>query len=139
MDVLYFIYLWLGVLAALEWVAPRRRRRQPRGRRWLSNLALTPIGWLAIGVLAPFTEIGLAFLMQREGFGLFHWVGAPAWLSLPVMPAVMPPTSALSPSAQAAPVSAPPVPVPGSWRPRLGSRERIRRQPLACSVGAAAP
>jgi len=70
------------VLAIAEWWAPRRARAQPRTRRWITNFALTPLDVLVVFLVYPVLDVGMAFWAERDGFGLFQWIGLPASLVL---------------------------------------------------------
>ncbi len=76
---------FLGVLvlmAALEWVLPRRRPTVKRPRRWASNLGLVALNTLAVRLVIPLGAVGVAVLARERGWGLFNNVGLPAWLSV---------------------------------------------------------
>lgn len=73
------------IFAGLETLAPRRRRAQPRGGRWLTNLALVIIDTLALRALAltlPFLAVGAAVDAWRMGWGLFNALHWPLWVEL---------------------------------------------------------
>ncbi len=69
----------LVLFAALEAVAPRRARTQPRAGRWITNISFTVLNALALRALAigvPFLAIGAAVDAWTHGWGLFnllHW------------------------------------------------------------------
>lgn len=78
------IFLGLFALfAALEWLAPRRTRRHPQGRRWATNAAIMMLGAVLLRVLAvalPLLAAGAALDAGRLGWGLFNALGWPLWL-----------------------------------------------------------
>ncbi|NEY91232.1 sterol desaturase family protein [Tabrizicola oligotrophica] len=74
-----------ALLAALETLAPRRSRSQPRGRRWVTNLAIVVLDTLALRALAlalPFLAVGAAIDAWRMGWGLFNLADWPLWLEI---------------------------------------------------------
>lgn len=71
------------VFAGLETLSPRRRRVQPRGHRWLTNLAITALDTLtlrALAVFLPLLAVGAALDAQAQGWGLFNLVDLPPWI-----------------------------------------------------------
>jgi len=73
---------FVGVFAAValwEWLAPRRRARFARARRWPHNLALLVLDALAVRVLAPGAAIAIALAGEAHGWGLLNAVALPAW------------------------------------------------------------
>ena len=77
------VFLGLFALfAALETLAPRRRRQQPRSHRWRTNLSLVVLDTLALRALAvalPFLAVGAAIDAGRMGWGLFNHLTMPIW------------------------------------------------------------
>lgn len=73
---------FVGVFAAValwEWLAPRRRARFARARRWPHNLALLVLDALVVRVLAPGAAIAIALAGEAHGWGLLNAVALPAW------------------------------------------------------------
>jgi sterol desaturase/sphingolipid hydroxylase (fatty acid hydroxylase superfamily) len=71
-----------ALFAALETLAPRRARVQPRAGRWFTNLSLVVIDTLALRALAlalPFLAVGAAVDTWRHGWGLFNALHWPLW------------------------------------------------------------
>ena len=80
------VFLGLFALfAALEALAPRRARVLPRGRRWVTNLALVVLDTLALRALAlalPFLAVGAAVDAWTMGWGLLNQVTWPLWVEM---------------------------------------------------------
>ena len=75
----------LGLLMALENLAPRRPLVQPRSRRWVTNLALVVIDSLAVRAVAfalPILAVAAAADASAQGFGLFNRLEWPVWAEL---------------------------------------------------------
>ena len=73
---------FLGVLlliAAWEFVAPRRRQLVARRSRWPSNLAIVAFNTLLLRLLLPYTAFVMAVTAQDRGWGLFNQFDLPAW------------------------------------------------------------
>jgi sterol desaturase/sphingolipid hydroxylase (fatty acid hydroxylase superfamily) len=70
------------VMAAWEFVGPRRKQSIGRGRRWPSNLGVVVLDTLLVRVLFPTTAVGLALFAEARGFGLFNVVTLPGWLAV---------------------------------------------------------
>ncbi|QZH76082.1 MAG: sterol desaturase family protein [Erythrobacter sp.] len=69
------------LFATLELVLPFRRGLQPKGRRWVTNLALFAIDTLAVRLLLPLAMLGTALLAAERGWGLFNTIAVPGWLA----------------------------------------------------------
>ncbi len=80
------IFLGLFALfATLEAWAPRRDRRQPRPRRWITNCAITILDTAVLRVMAlalPLLAVGAALDAKAQGWGLFNAIGWPQWLEV---------------------------------------------------------
>lgn len=77
---------FLGVLLLMAvWEALTPRRPQTVGRllRWPNNLALVVLNTLAVRLVFPLAGVGMALVAQAHGWGLFHLVALPAWLTIP--------------------------------------------------------
>jgi sterol desaturase/sphingolipid hydroxylase (fatty acid hydroxylase superfamily) len=72
----------LAVMALWEVLAPRRQLTRARSTRWVSNLALAVLDTLAVRLLVPVGAIGMALLAEERGWGLFHNVTLPDWLTV---------------------------------------------------------
>lgn len=77
------IFLALFVLfAGLEAFAPRRGATVPRGRRWVTNLAITVLNTVALRALAlamPLLAVGAALDAGKLGWGLFNVLDWSPW------------------------------------------------------------
>jgi sterol desaturase/sphingolipid hydroxylase (fatty acid hydroxylase superfamily) len=74
-----------GVFALMAmWELLRPRRRQAIGRwwRWPNNLGIVLIDALLVRILFPTTAVGLAFVAEARGFGLFNIVAVPQWAAV---------------------------------------------------------
>jgi sterol desaturase/sphingolipid hydroxylase (fatty acid hydroxylase superfamily) len=77
---------FLGVLLLMafwELLTPRRPQAVGRGLRWPNNLGLVVLDTLVVRLLFPFAGVGMAFLAQTNGWGLFNLVALPPWLAVP--------------------------------------------------------
>jgi sterol desaturase/sphingolipid hydroxylase (fatty acid hydroxylase superfamily) len=72
----------LALMALWEVLAPRRQLTIARSTRWVSNLALAVLDTLAVRLLVPVGAIGMALLAEERGWGLFHNVSLPDWLTV---------------------------------------------------------
>jgi sterol desaturase/sphingolipid hydroxylase (fatty acid hydroxylase superfamily) len=73
------------VLAAMvlwEFAGPRRPLGFGRARRWTGNLGIAAFNTVLVRLLFPTAAIGAAAYGAAEGWGIFHLVALPAWLSL---------------------------------------------------------
>ena len=75
---------FVGVLAALglgETLLPRRRLARPRFWRWLNNIGISSVSTLAARLAVPLAPVALAAVCAERGWGLFHLLGLPGWVS----------------------------------------------------------
>jgi sterol desaturase/sphingolipid hydroxylase (fatty acid hydroxylase superfamily) len=75
-----------GVLVLMtlwEVLTPRRPQSIRRLLRWPNNLGLVILNSFLLRLLFPLAGVGMAFLAQTKGWGLFNIVLAPAWLAIP--------------------------------------------------------
>ncbi len=70
------------IMAVWEFIVPRRKQAIGRGWRWPNNLGIVVVNTVLVRVLFPTTAVGLAFLAQAQGFGLFNVVAVPAWVAV---------------------------------------------------------
>jgi sterol desaturase/sphingolipid hydroxylase (fatty acid hydroxylase superfamily) len=73
-----------AVMAAWELVAPRRDQRIERGTRWPSNIGVVVLDTVLVRLLFPTTAVGLALVAEAQGWGLFHALALPIWVSVPL-------------------------------------------------------
>ncbi len=71
------------VMAAWEFLAPRRPQAIGRGQRWPSNLGVVALDAAIVRVLFPTGAVALAMLAQSKGWGVLNAWGLPAWLAIP--------------------------------------------------------
>ncbi|MCP5073465.1 MAG: sterol desaturase family protein [Rhodobacteraceae bacterium] len=80
------LFLGLFVLfAAAETLVPRRKRRQGRGSRWLTNWGLVVLDTALLRLMAltlPLLAVGAAVDANAKGWGLFNTVNLPGWLEV---------------------------------------------------------
>jgi sterol desaturase/sphingolipid hydroxylase (fatty acid hydroxylase superfamily) len=77
---------FLGVLLLMmlwEGLTPRRPLAVGRLLRWPNNLGLVVLDTLVVRLVFPLAGVGLAFLAQAHGWGLFNLVPLPAWAAVP--------------------------------------------------------
>lgn len=72
------------LLAALEYMVPRRRREAPRRARWPGNLGLVALDTLAVRILFPTAAVGMALLAQDRGWGLLNQAAAAPWAAVAI-------------------------------------------------------
>ncbi|HXA21350.1 MAG TPA: sterol desaturase family protein [Acetobacteraceae bacterium] len=70
----------LVLMAGWEALLPRRLQAIGRALRWPNNLALVVLDTFIVRLLFPFAAVGMAFLVQAKGCGLFNIIALPAWL-----------------------------------------------------------
>jgi len=70
------------VMAAWEFIVPRRKQTIGRGWRWPNNLGVVAVNTLLVRILFPITAVGLALLAEARGFGLFNVIALPAWVGV---------------------------------------------------------
>ena len=73
-----------AVIAALEFVTPRRRLERGRWSRWPANLGLMLIYTALTRLAAPLATVGVAIWAADRGLGLVNVLAAPAWLEVAV-------------------------------------------------------
>ena len=74
-----------GLLLMMLWEMLTPRRPQSIGRllRWPNNLGLVVLDTLVVRLVFPLAAVGMAFLAQAHGWGLFNLVALAAWLAIP--------------------------------------------------------
>ncbi len=76
--------LVLGAMLAWETLAPRREPREPKARRWRSNLGVAVFNALLVRVLLPVGAIGVAELAAVRGWGLLNQAALDGWPAIVV-------------------------------------------------------
>lgn len=72
----------LAVLMAWELLAPRRPLTVGRWRRWPGNVGVVVIDALLLRILFPTAAVGLAMVVEANGWGLLNLVVVPNWLAM---------------------------------------------------------
>ena len=72
----------LGVLMAGELMAPRRRLAIRRRQRWPGNVGIVMIDTLLLRIVFPTAAVGLALVVETNGWGLLNLVAVPQWLAI---------------------------------------------------------
>jgi sterol desaturase/sphingolipid hydroxylase (fatty acid hydroxylase superfamily) len=70
------------VLAAWEWINPRRKLSIGRRLRWASNLGIIGLDTLLVRILFPSAAVGVALLAETRGWGLFNVLQLPAAVTI---------------------------------------------------------
>ncbi|VAW60018.1 Fatty acid hydroxylase family (carotene hydroxylase/sterol desaturase) [hydrothermal vent metagenome] len=70
------------LLAIFEHLKPKRPLTQPQLNRWANNFALLFSGTLIVRILLPAAAIGIAYLVERQQWGLVNHVDWPFWVSI---------------------------------------------------------
>ncbi|EPX76853.1 sterol desaturase family protein [Litoreibacter arenae] len=80
------VFIGLFILfAAMETLAPRRVRSQPRKSRWTTNWAIVILDTVTLRALAifmPLLAVGAAYDAAGKGWGFFNTVDWPVWLEI---------------------------------------------------------
>lgn len=80
--------VFVGLFAALalaEALLPRRARRIPRAKRWVTNWGISLLNTASLRLLAfalPLLAVGAAIDASAQGWGLFNLTDWPAWLEV---------------------------------------------------------
>jgi sterol desaturase/sphingolipid hydroxylase (fatty acid hydroxylase superfamily) len=76
------------LFSLLEALSPKRKRRLPRSRRWLVNLAQQALNSLTTWGLFSFlpfaVPVFVADWITENNLGLMQWLDFPLWLSIPL-------------------------------------------------------
>ncbi len=73
--ILILMFLW-------EVIAPRRPLTTSKITRWFSNLCLVLIDSIVVRLIFPTTLVGIAFLAQQRGWGIFNQFEMPSLLKI---------------------------------------------------------
>jgi sterol desaturase/sphingolipid hydroxylase (fatty acid hydroxylase superfamily) len=71
-----------AIMAAWEFVGPRRKQTIGRSWRWPNNLGVVAVNTLLIRILLPTTAVGFALFAEARGFGLFNVIALPFWFEV---------------------------------------------------------
>jgi sterol desaturase/sphingolipid hydroxylase (fatty acid hydroxylase superfamily) len=71
-----------AVMAAWEFLAPRRALTRGRLPRWPSNIGLVVVYGLLERILIPVAAVGMAAIATQRGWGLLNITPWPAWLEV---------------------------------------------------------
>jgi sterol desaturase/sphingolipid hydroxylase (fatty acid hydroxylase superfamily) len=71
-----------AAMAAWEILAPRRDHKLTRGTRWPGNIGIVVLDTVLVRLVFPTTAVGLALVAEAGGWGLFHALDLPAWVSV---------------------------------------------------------
>lgn len=66
-----------ALMAAWEWLGPRRDQTASRWRRWPSNFGVAVVDTLLARLVAPAGAVGFALLAEARGWGALHHVAWP--------------------------------------------------------------
>jgi sterol desaturase/sphingolipid hydroxylase (fatty acid hydroxylase superfamily) len=69
-------------MAAWEIFAPRRGQKLRRRTRWMGNIGVVVLDTLLVRLLFPTTAVGLALIAGARGWGLFHALELPTWVTV---------------------------------------------------------
>ncbi|CZF77937.1 sterol desaturase family protein [Grimontia marina] len=75
-------FSFFGVMAAAEWLFPKRTLTVSKAKRWLNNIALMMLNTAVLRAIFPLAAAGFAAWCSRQGIGLFNILDAPLWLSV---------------------------------------------------------
>ena len=77
------IFVFVVVLMLLlEHLFPRKKRTQPRRRRWITNVTIVILDTVALRLLVPLLAIEVADHAALRGWGLFNYLNWPKWLEV---------------------------------------------------------
>jgi len=75
---------FFGVFIAMgvwELIAPKRTLTSPKSRRWISNLFITLLNSLVLRIFFPAAAVGMAFMSEWSGWGIFNILPVPSLLA----------------------------------------------------------
>jgi len=72
----------LGIMSIWEMLAPRRALSLSKTYRWVNNWGIVMLNTAIARVLFPAGLIGLAFLVESEGWGLLQLLDLPFWVGV---------------------------------------------------------
>jgi sterol desaturase/sphingolipid hydroxylase (fatty acid hydroxylase superfamily) len=80
-----YAFVYFGTLigvSLLEWAAPLRPSHDAMRLRWLSNVGISILNVFIVKALFPVLAVGWAAYCAERGWGLFHYIDWPAWLTI---------------------------------------------------------
>lgn len=77
------------LMALAETAFPRKRRTQPRVRRWFANWGLVIIDTLVLRITFPILAVSVAFYVEGRGWGLLNWTTLPIWVEIVIAVAML--------------------------------------------------
>ena len=77
-----FFFGILVVMFLWELIAPRRTLTTSKITRWFSNLCLVLIDSIVVRLIFPTALVGIAFLAQQRGWGIFNQFEMPSLLKI---------------------------------------------------------
>lgn len=72
----------LGIMSVWEMLAPRRALSLSKAYRWSNNWGIVMLNTAIARLLFPAGLIGLALLVESEGWGLLQFLNLPFWLGV---------------------------------------------------------
>lgn len=69
-------------MALAEALWPRKKRTQPRGERWLTNLGMVVVDSITVRIIFPIVAVGVAQYASAQGYGLMNLIALPFWLKV---------------------------------------------------------
>src|SRR3954469_471200 len=72
----------LALMAAWEFIAPRRRQHVGRLWRWPNNLGVVVIDTVVVRLLFPTAAVGVALVAEARGWGVLNTLPLPPWLKV---------------------------------------------------------
>ena len=72
------------VMAAWEFMAARRARSATRTHRWPGNIGIVVVDAVVLRLIVPITAVAWAASVEARGVGLFHFLGWPAAVVVPL-------------------------------------------------------
>jgi sterol desaturase/sphingolipid hydroxylase (fatty acid hydroxylase superfamily) len=70
------------LMAAWEFLGPRRTQSIGRGWRWPNNVGVVVVDTLLVRTVFPTAAVGVALVAEAHGLGLFNVLPLPAWIDV---------------------------------------------------------
>ena len=75
------IFFWaIVMLAAWEWLWPKRVLTQNKVKRWLNNIGLVVTSTLLVRIMVPITLVGAAYWTEQNHLGYANHIEMPLWV-----------------------------------------------------------